>query len=147
MGAPDEGEVFLSLEDDALVETESFSPPVANPPEEVQASASSTESADGDNLALEADLVDSTVLTDATGSYTVSWPILGMDCPDCASKATRAMRQIKQVSNPNVSVTSGEVKFDVDLKIGPLFEISSVCLLYTSPSPRDLSTSRMPSSA
>ena len=26
-------------------------------------------------------------------------------------------------------------------------ELSSVCLLYTSPSPRDLSTSRMPSSA
>ena len=126
MGAPDDGEVFLSLEDDAPLETESLSPAVANPPETVQASASSAESADGDNLALEADLVDSTVLTDATGSYTVSWPILGMDCPDCASKATRAMRQIKQVSNPNVSVTSGEVKFDVDLEIGPLFEISSV---------------------
>lgn len=126
MGAPDDGEVFLSLEDDAPLETESLSPAVANPPETVQASASSTKSADGDNLALEADLVDSTVLTDATGSYTVSWPILGMDCPDCASKATRAMRQIKQVSNPNVSVTSGEVKFDVDLEIGPLFEISSV---------------------
>ena len=125
MGAPDEGEVFLSLEDDAPIETESVSPAVANPPEAVQATASSEENADGDNL-LEADLVDSTVLTDATGSYTVSWPILGMDCPDCASKATRAMRQIKQVSNPNVSVTSGEVKFDVDLEIGPLFEISSV---------------------
>ena len=30
---------------------------------------------------------------------------------------------------------------------GGLFEISKSCLLYTSPSPRDLSTSRMPSSA
>ena len=28
-----------------------------------------------------------------------------------------------------------------------LYEIGSICLLYTSPSPRDLSTSRMPSSA
>ena len=27
------------------------------------------------------------------------------------------------------------------------FEIKKICLLYTSPSPRDLSTSRMPSSA
>ena len=27
------------------------------------------------------------------------------------------------------------------------FEIANFCLLYTSPSPRDLSTSRMPSSA
>ena len=29
----------------------------------------------------------------------------------------------------------------------PNFNISNSCLLYTSPSPRDLSTSRMPSSA
>ncbi|GIR77021.1 MAG: cadmium transporter [Candidatus Poseidoniales archaeon] len=76
--------------------------------------------------ALEADLLDTTVLSEATGSYTVSWPILGMDCPDCATKATRAMNQMKQVSNPNVSVTSGEVKLDIDLEVGPLFEISSV---------------------
>ena len=75
---------------------------------------------------MEADLLDTTVLSEATGSYTVSWPILGMDCPDCATKATRAMNQMKQVSNPNVSVTSGEVKLDIDLEVGPLFEISSV---------------------
>ena len=31
--------------------------------------------------------------------------------------------------------------------IGIIMVISSICLLYTSPSPRDLSTSRMPSSA
>ena len=31
--------------------------------------------------------------------------------------------------------------------IGPLWALSEDCLLYTSPSPRDLSTSRMPSSA
>ena len=29
----------------------------------------------------------------------------------------------------------------------PVLSLSSGCLLYTSPSPRDLSTSRMPSSA
>ena len=28
-----------------------------------------------------------------------------------------------------------------------VFDVSHICLLYTSPSPRDLSTSRMPSSA
>ena len=28
-----------------------------------------------------------------------------------------------------------------------IFDVSHICLLYTSPSPRDLSTSRMPSSA
>ena len=34
-----------------------------------------------------------------------------------------------------------------DIRIFDVREQSSVCLLYTSPSPRDLSTSRMPSSA
>ena len=33
------------------------------------------------------------------------------------------------------------------LKIGDTVAVNNVCLLYTSPSPRDLSTSRMPSSA
>ena len=33
------------------------------------------------------------------------------------------------------------------LKPEPLFAAVEACLLYTSPSPRDLSTSRMPSSA
>ena len=34
------------------------------------------------------------------------------------------------------------------LRLGDLYmELIAICLLYTSPSPRDLSTSRMPSSA
>ncbi|MGB0313039.1 MAG: hypothetical protein ACPGDD_04035, partial [Poseidonia sp.] len=127
MAASDETEVFVSLEDDSPVEQPKK---VGSPPAPIaiqtQQSEASSEQTDEETSALEADLVDTTVLTDATGSYTVSWPILGMDCPDCASKATRAMNQMKQVSNPNVSVTSGEVKFDVDLELGPVFEISSV---------------------
>ena len=35
----------------------------------------------------------------------------------------------------------------VFMAIGDIFEEDQACLLYTSPSPRDLSTSRMPSSA
>ena len=35
----------------------------------------------------------------------------------------------------------------VDISILQVMFARSVCLLYTSPSPRDLSTSRMPSSA
>ena len=38
---------------------------------------------------------------------------------------------------PNYTVQPGDT----------LFSIAESCLLYTSPSPRDLSTSRMPSSA
>ena len=37
-------------------------------------------------------------------------------------------------------------KYQTDEKL-KLTEVTSPCLLYTSPSPRDLSTSRMPSSA
>ena len=33
------------------------------------------------------------------------------------------------------------------INIGDYFIVNNTCLLYTSPSPRDLSTSRMPSSA
>ena len=120
MGTSDDTEVFLSLEDD---------PPAAasvQPMEVEDTSSNGAEVAVNEAPAVEADLLDTTVLSEATGSYTVSWPILGMDCPDCATKATRAMNQMKQVSNPNVSVTSGEVKLDIDLEVGPLFEISSV---------------------
>jgi len=127
MAGSEEGEVFLSLEDDF---------PAESPARTVSSTdgkavnaedpAPSNEPTSEDTPVIEADLVDTSVLTDATGSYTVSWPILGMDCPDCASKATRAMNQMKQVSNPNVSVTSGEVRLDIDLELGPLFEISSV---------------------
>ena len=42
---------------------------------------------------------------------------------------------------------SKELGVDVDKNFAPKYVVSSDCLLYTSPSPRDLSTSRMPSSA
>ena len=49
----------------------------------------------------------------------------------------------------SITATSGKSKFKFDLPQGNFAWISSnkTCLLYTSPSPRDLSTSRMPSSA
>ena len=54
----------------------------------------------------------------ATGDYKVEWPLIGMDCPDCASKATKALNLMPQVSSPVVSATSGEVKLSVDLEKG-----------------------------
>ena len=38
-------------------------------------------------------------------------------------------------------------EYEQKINSGDLIAIAEVCLLYTSPSPRDLSTSRMPSSA
>ena len=80
----DDKEVFLSLED----EPEAPSPPVAEPvPEPEEAPA-----------VLDAEVVDTTVLEDASGSYSVSWPLMGMDCPDCAAKAMGALGHMKQVN-------------------------------------------------
>ena len=50
----------------------------------------------------------------------------------------------------DAEVTDREVEDALYLKVnynGKSKEVSLFCLLYTSPSPRDLSTSRMPSSA
>jgi len=114
MDASEGEEVFLSLEDD---EPAKPAPDVKKTQAPIVIDSTSP---------LEADIVDTTIVSDAAGTYSVSWPIMGMDCPDCASKAARAMNQMKQVSNSTVSVTSGEVNVNVDLELGPLFEISSV---------------------
>ena len=108
MGAPDEAEVFLSLEDE-----ESEDAPLVAVPSPVLVAQPSSET-------------PNITTGEEEGAFSVSWPLIGMDCPDCAAKATRAMSQLQQVTNSTVSVTSGEVKVNVDLKIGPLFEVSSV---------------------
>ena len=114
MGKEGEEEVFLSLEDDAATPKPAPAPTPAEPePEE-------------DTSYLMAEVVDTSMVEEATGSYTVSWPLLGMDCPDCAAKAMGALRHMKQVTEPNVSATSGEVRVSVDLERGPLSEVSSV---------------------
>ena len=50
-------------------------------------------------------------------------------------------RLIKKCRELNAEIVSNAAKVQTALKL------SQDCLLYTSPSPRDLSTSRMPSSA
>ena len=120
MGGSGEDEVFLSLEDDEIVR--------APAPANVPAPALAPVVLDKEETpeVLVAERVDTTVLTEPTGAYSVSWPLLGMDCPDCASKAMGALRHMKQVATPNVSATSGEVSLEVILEEGPLSEVSSV---------------------
>ena len=50
--------------------------------------------------------------------YQVDWPLIAMDCPDCASKAMRGLSHLKQVIDPEISVTSGDIKLTVDLDQG-----------------------------
>ena len=114
MGKEDGEEVFLSLEDDGGAPEPAPEPTPAQPePEE-------------DTSYLMAEVVDTSMVEEASGSYTVSWPLLGMDCPDCAAKAMGALRHMKQVTESNVSATSGEVRVSVDLERGPMSEVSSV---------------------
>ena len=75
---------------------------------------------------------------------------MGIAIPQVVSKST--------TSGSGAQVIDGSLKFDEDnknyLKVTPgsngnrrTWTWSGCCLLYTSPSPRDISGSRMPSSA
>lgn len=76
--------------------------------------------------ALEAEMVDTTFVAQATGEFDVGWPLLGMDCPDCAGKAVRALNTLSQTDEIHVSATSGTVRFKVNFEHGHLAEVSSV---------------------
>ena len=117
MGGSDEVEVFLSLEDDDLIAVPAATTQEVTLAPQIQQDA-------GEAFAPE--VVDSTFVEDASGSFEVSWPLLGMDCPDCASKAMGALGHMKQVTKSKVSATSGEVKININLEEGTLSEVSAV---------------------
>ena len=48
---------------------------------------------------------------------------------------------------PYSQIVANHIKIPLDIKFVNMNDMLNACLLYTSPSPRDLSTSRMPSSA
>ena len=51
------------------------------------------------------------------------------------------------ITSENEARTHRDLLENAERKLGNMHYQSKICLLYTSPSPRDLSTSRMPSSA
>ncbi len=122
-----DGEVFLSIEDDdrpievkkprfskskkRTIEKSEIIETVEQPPQE--------EIFDGE-------ILDAEVINQSGGVYDVAWPLLGMDCPDCASKAMRAISYLPQVGESVVSATAGEIRVSVDIGEGPISEISSI---------------------
>ena len=71
--------------------------------------------------------------------------------PDVARRAQRARRRdpLRRPENVDVPVPSAEEVVPVLTKLGMDASAPAIetCLLYTSPSPRDVEESRMPSSA
>ena len=117
MAGKDEEESFMSLEDEVAKPVKPKSPKKINKAPKV--STKQTE-------ILDAEILDTTIVEQAGGKYEVDWPLIGMDCPDCASKAMRGLSHLKQVIDPEISVTSGEIKLTVDLDEGMMSQVSNV---------------------
>ena len=70
-----------------------------------------------------------------------------MSCGHCVSKVTKTVLEVDAAAKVEVDLAQRKVRVQSDAALADISEAISDCLLYTSPSPRDLSTSRMPSSA
>ena len=60
------------------------------------------------------------------GNYEIEWEIDGMDCADCAMKATRAVNRLPGIHKVSVSVTEGNVRFNLDMAKGRVSRVNSV---------------------
>ena len=60
------------------------------------------------------------------GTHEIEWEIDGMDCADCAMKAKRAVSRLPGIHKVNVSVTEGNVRFDLDLAKGRVSRVNAV---------------------
>ena len=69
--------------------------------------------------------------------------VKGMKCGGCVSTVEKILNNSDGIENVSVNLLTESAYFEITQKH---IEIET-CLLYTSPSPRDPKTSRMPSSA
>jgi len=61
-----------------------------------------------------------------TEKNSLKWPILGMDCPDCALKASRAVIRLSSIETCDVSATTGDIEVTYDRTLGPLNDTNKV---------------------
>ena len=122
-----DGEVFLSIEDDDRpieVKKPRFSKSIKRTKEKSEI-IETVEQPPQEEI-FDSEILDAEVINQSGGVYDVAWPLLGMDCPDCASKAMRAISYLPQVGESVVSATAGEIRVSVDIGEGPISEISSI---------------------
>ena len=120
MAEKDDEESFLSLEDEDAKQ---------NNKKANKKSSKTKAKQPAQTEVIDAEILDTTVVEQAGGIYQVEWALTGMDCPDCASKAMRALSHLDQVSNPEISATTGQVKLTIDLDKGLMSQVSSVLAL------------------
>lgn len=74
----------------------------------------------------EVEVIDMEVLGEYSGTHTISWPILDMDCPHCASEAKSALNRLDLVNNSIVSATEGTVTIEIDFEKGNISQASAI---------------------
>ena len=124
MAEKDNVENFLSLEDES--KTTKTPKSKLKLPKLVKKKQPSPADSELEKQILEAEIIDDTVVEQPNGIYEVQWPLVGMDCPDCASKAFNALDHLLQTTDVKVSATTGEVSLKVDLEHGFVSQVSSV---------------------
>lgn len=123
MSTGNEEDVFLALDD----EVEPKLPKKGKKTNQKTAEKKPSKSSPPPSVTvLDAEILDTSIIRQATGEFEVGWPLLGMDCPDCAGKATRALKTLVHINDSSVSATAGTVKLTVQLEYGSLSEASSV---------------------
>ena len=116
-------EEFLSLEDEIEVITKksfNLKSKLSKPKTKIALKPSKE-----DKPVIEAIEVEEIIASHA-GIHVMSWPLSGMDCPDCAMKAEKALGRLKQVNSCNVSAIDGTVKVEVDFEKGPVANVGNV---------------------
>ena len=76
----------------------------------------------------------------------VTLNIRGMTCASCVARLEKSLSKVAGVDAASVNLATEKAQIRVNQEPQVITSLL-ICLLYTSPSPRDVEESRMPSSA
>ena len=100
MGGEAEDEFFLSLEDEN--QTTKTKKSKVKLPKLVKTKPKVVDE-ELEKQVLDAEVLDDLVVEQPSGIFEVEWPLIGMDCPDCASKAFNALDHLMQTTEVKAS--------------------------------------------